>query len=100
MNIGALGALSGLPNMGAYCASKSTVMNQTESLAAELKGKGINVNAVLPSIIDTPANRAAMPDANFEDWVSTQGLADVICFLLSDAAKEINGALLPVKGRL
>jgi NAD(P)-dependent dehydrogenase (short-subunit alcohol dehydrogenase family) len=96
VNVGALGARQGLPNMGAYCASKSVVMRLTESMAMELRGKGINVNAVLPSIIDTPANRAAMPDADFSQWVTPAQLADAICFLGSDAASGIHGALVPV----
>lgn len=98
VNVGALGARQGLPNMGAYCASKSVVMRLTESMAAELREKGINVNAVLPSVIDTPANRGAMPDADFTKWVTPDQLADAICFLGSDAASGIHGALVPVSG--
>lgn len=98
VNIGALGALSGQGAMSAYCCAKSTVMRLTESLAEELKHSGINVNAVLPSIIDTPQNRLDMPDANFEEWVSPQKLAEVICFLASDAASAVHGALIPVRG--
>ena len=98
VNIGALGALSGQANMSAYCCSKSVVMRLTESLSAELKGRGVNVNAVLPSIIDTPQNRQAMPDADFSNWVSPEKLASTICFLMSDAASDIHGALLPVTG--
>ena len=98
VNVGALSAREGRGAMSAYCASKSTVMRLTESLAQELRGHGINVNAVLPSIIDTPANRADMPDADFTKWVSTQDLARVICFLASDAARAVHGALVPVTG--
>lgn len=98
VNVGALGALKGQANMGAYCASKSVVMKLTESLSAELKEKGINVNAVLPSIIDTPRNRADMPDADFSKWVAPADLASVLCFLASDAARAIHGVLLPVAG--
>lgn len=98
VNIGAFGALSGEAGMGAYCSAKSTVMRLTESLAAELKAEGINVNAVLPSIIDTVPNREAMPEADFASWVSPDSLAEVICFLASDRASAINSALLPVKG--
>ncbi|MAZ86727.1 MAG: 3-oxoacyl-ACP reductase [Cellvibrionaceae bacterium] len=98
VNVGALGALKGAPAMGAYCASKSAVMRLTESLSEELKGKGINVNAVLPSIIDTPANRSAMPNANPQEWVSPDDLANVICFLASDASRAVHGALIPVAG--
>ena len=98
VNIGALGALSGQGAMSAYCSAKSTVMRLTESLSEELKGAGINVNAVLPSIIDTPPNREAMPDADFDQWVHPDQLAEVICFLASERARAVHGALLPVKG--
>jgi NAD(P)-dependent dehydrogenase (short-subunit alcohol dehydrogenase family) len=98
VNIGAFGALQGLGNMGAYTAAKSTVMRLTEALSEEVKSQGINVNAVLPSLIDTPRNRADMPDADFSTWVSPQDLASVICFLLSDQARAVHGALLPVRG--
>jgi len=98
VNVGAYGALAGTANMSAYCASKSVVMNMTQSLSEEVKHQGINVNAVLPSIIDTPANRAAMPDATFEDWVTPEQLANVMCFLVSDAASGVHGALIPVRG--
>jgi NAD(P)-dependent dehydrogenase (short-subunit alcohol dehydrogenase family) len=100
VNVGANAALTGQANMSAYCAAKSVVMRLTESLAAEVKNRGINVNAVLPSIIDTPANRAGMPDADFTSWVSPADLASVMCFLASDAARAVHGALLPVKGLL
>ncbi|KJS09594.1 MAG: hypothetical protein VR73_01660 [Gammaproteobacteria bacterium BRH_c0] len=98
VNVGALGALQGQANLGAYCSAKSVVMRLTESLSAELRSKGINVNAVLPSIIDTPANRKDMPDADPSQWVAPQDLANVICFLVSDAARAIHGALVPVRG--
>jgi NAD(P)-dependent dehydrogenase (short-subunit alcohol dehydrogenase family) len=99
VNIGAMGALQAGTGMGAYAASKSGVHRLTEALAAEWKGK-ITVNAVLPSIIDTPANRASMPSADFSKWVTAQELAEVILFLASDAATGITGALLPVSGRV
>jgi len=98
VNIGALGALSGQAAMSAYCCAKSSVMKLTESLSEELRHKGINVNAVLPSIIDTPPNREGMPDADFSQWVSPQQLANVICFLASSEASAIHGALVPVRG--
>jgi len=98
VNVGAYGALSGKPEMSAYCAAKSTVMRLTESLADEVRHQGVNVNAVLPTMIDTPANRAAMPDADPADWVSPNDLANVICFLGSDAAAAVHGALVPVRG--
>jgi NAD(P)-dependent dehydrogenase (short-subunit alcohol dehydrogenase family) len=99
INIGAVAALKAAAGMGAYTASKAGVHRLTESLAAELEHDGITVNAILPSIIDTPANRADMPKADFSTWVTPQSLANVILFLASDEAKDINGALLPVKGR-
>jgi NAD(P)-dependent dehydrogenase (short-subunit alcohol dehydrogenase family) len=99
VNIGAMGALQAGAGMGAYAASKAGVHRLTEALATEWKGK-ITVNAVLPSTIDTPANRASMPKADFSQWVRPQELADVILFLASDAASAITGALLPVSGRV
>ncbi|MET0677582.1 MAG: 3-oxoacyl-ACP reductase FabG [Bradyrhizobium sp.] len=99
INIGAMGALQAGNGMGAYAASKAGVHRLTEALAAELKGK-VTVNAVLPSIIDTAANRADMPKADFTKWVTPKELADVILFLASDAASAVTGALLPVAGRV
>ena len=100
INVGALGALRGAANMGAYTAAKSTVMRLTEALSDEVKPRGVNVNAVLPSLIDTPRNRADMPDADFDTWVDPRDLASVICFLASDGAKAVHGALIPVSGLL
>lgn len=97
VNIGANAALKADAGMGAYAASKSGVHRLTEALAAEYKGK-VAVNAVLPSIIDTPANRADMPDADASKWVTPQDLAAVILFLASDAARAVTGALVPVTG--
>jgi NAD(P)-dependent dehydrogenase (short-subunit alcohol dehydrogenase family) len=99
VNIGAMGALQAGAGMGAYAASKAGVHRLTEALAAEWKGK-ITVNAVLPSIIDTAANRASMPTADFAKWVRPQELAEVILFLASDAASAVTGALIPVSGRV
>ncbi|MBM4205736.1 MAG: SDR family oxidoreductase [Gammaproteobacteria bacterium] len=98
VNVGALGALKGVGNMGAYTAAKGTVMHLTEALSDEVRSSGVNVNAVLPSLIDTPRNRADMPDADHNRWVSPDALADVVCFLLSDAARAVHGALVPVRG--
>jgi len=98
VNVGALSALKGAAAMSAYVASKSVVLRLTESLSAEVREHGINVNAVLPSILDTPSNRAAMPDADPTRWVAPADLAAVICFLGSDAACAIHGALIPVAG--
>jgi NAD(P)-dependent dehydrogenase (short-subunit alcohol dehydrogenase family) len=99
VNVGAMGALQAGSGMGAYAASKAGVHRLTEALATEWKGK-ITVNAVLPSTIDTPANRASMPQADFGKWVTPQELADVILFLASDAASAVTGALIPVSGRV
>src|SRR6202051_2722795 len=99
VNVGAMGALQAGAGMGPYAASKAAVHRLTEALAAECKGK-ITVNAVLPSTIDTAANRASMPNADFEKWVTPHELAEVILFLASDAAGAVTGALLPVSGRV
>ena len=98
INIGAIAALSGKANMAAYIASKSAVIRITESMAAELREKGINVNCILPSTIDTPQNRKDMPKADPRRWVAPEALADVVLFLASDAARAIHGASIPVAG--
>jgi NAD(P)-dependent dehydrogenase (short-subunit alcohol dehydrogenase family) len=98
VNIGAFSALSGKAEMGAYVASKSAVIRLTESMAAELRPRNINVNCVLPSVIDTPQNRAAMPKADPKKWVAPEALADVLLFLCSPAARAIHGAAIPVVG--
>jgi NAD(P)-dependent dehydrogenase (short-subunit alcohol dehydrogenase family) len=100
VNIGAAGAIKAGVGMGAYAASKAGVAKLTETLAEEFKDRGVTVNALLPSIIDTPANRADMPDADFGRWVQPRQIADVIVFLLSDKASAITGALIPVSGRV
>ncbi len=99
VNVAARAAVQPKGRMAPYCASKSAVLTFTESLAAEHKGDDINVNCILPGTIDTPANRAAMPDADFDSWVPPSALADVILFLASDAARAVNGAAIPVYGR-
>jgi NAD(P)-dependent dehydrogenase (short-subunit alcohol dehydrogenase family) len=99
VNIGAMGALQAGPGMGPYAASKAGVHRLTEALAAEWKGR-ITVNAVLPSTIDTPANRASMPKAQFDKWVTPSELAEIILFLASDVASGVTGALIPVVGRV
>jgi NAD(P)-dependent dehydrogenase (short-subunit alcohol dehydrogenase family) len=100
VNVAAQAAVKAAAGMGAYAASKAGVMRFTEALAEELKDQGVTVNAVLPSIIDTPANRADMPQADYARWVTPQALAGVIAFLLSDEAAAITGACLPVAGRV
>jgi len=99
VNVGAMGALQAGAGMGAYAASKAGVHRLTEALAAEWKGK-ITVNAVLPSTIDTVANRASMPKADFTKWVTARELAEVMLFLVSNASSGVTGALLPVSGRV
>lgn len=100
VNVGALAALKAGDGMGAYAASKAGVARLTEALAEEFKDRGITVNAVLPSIIDTPANRLDMPQADTTRWVAPAALAAVISFLLSDDAAMVTGACLPVSGRV
>ena len=98
VNVGAFAAQKGAAQMAAYTASKSAVIRLTEAMAAELRDKQINVNCVLPTIIDTPENRAAMPKADPRRWVAPQDLASTVAFLASDDARAIHGAALPVAG--
>lgn len=100
VNVGSLAAGRADAGMGAYAAAKSGVARFTEALAEEMKGRGLRVNAVLPSIIDTPTNRADMPQADASRWVPPASLAGVIAFLLSSSARDITGACLPVAGRV
>ena len=96
VNIGAGAAAKAAAGMGPYAASKAGVAKLTESLAEELAGAGVRVNAILPSTIDTPTNRREMPDADFATWVQPQDVAKVIVFLLSDQSAAITGAAIPV----
>lgn len=98
VNVGAYAAQRGAAYMGAYCSAKSGVIRLTETMAAELRERHINVNCVLPTILDTPDNRAAMPDADPARWVVPKDLANVVAFLASDAASAVHGAALPVTG--
>jgi NAD(P)-dependent dehydrogenase (short-subunit alcohol dehydrogenase family) len=99
VNIGATGAIKASCGMGAYAASKAGVVKLSEALADEVKDHGITVNAVLPSVLDTPGNRADMPTADFNRWVRPMAVAEAIAFLVSDLARAISGASLPVSGR-
>ncbi|RQR27592.1 SDR family NAD(P)-dependent oxidoreductase [Burkholderia sp. Bp9142] len=100
VNIGAAAAAKGVVGMGPYAASKSAVARLTEALADELKDRSITVNAILPSVIDTPINREIMPDADFQRWVTPDAVAEVIAFLMSRRSAAITGALIPVSGRM
>ncbi len=97
--IGAMAALHAPAEIAAYAAAKGAVLKLTESLAEELKSEGVRVNAVLPGTIDTPQNRAAMPDADPTLWLRPEQVAEAMVFLLSEAASGITGALLRVTGR-
>jgi NAD(P)-dependent dehydrogenase (short-subunit alcohol dehydrogenase family) len=99
VNVSAAASNKADTGMGAYAASKSGVSRLTESLAAELKDRGVRVNAVLPSILDTAANRSDIPKADFDRWVTPLALAEIIGFLISDQARAITGALIPVTAR-
>ncbi len=99
ISISAKAALKGTTRHGPFNASKMAVIRLTETMAAELKHDGINVNCVLPSTIDTPANREGMPNADVDKWVKPESLAHVILFLASDLAADIHGAAIPVYGR-
>ena len=98
VNVAARAALQGGRKAAAYSAAKSAVVRLTESMSAELKRSGINVNCILPGTIDTPQNREAMPKADTSRWVAPEALADVILFLASDAGRAIHGAAVPVYG--
>jgi NAD(P)-dependent dehydrogenase (short-subunit alcohol dehydrogenase family) len=98
VNVVARAALDHPPGLGAYAASKAAALAMIDSLAADLKGTGVRANSILPSIIDTPANRSAMPNADFATWPKPEDIAHVILFLASDNAKVIHGAAIPVYG--
>ena len=98
VNVAAKAALQGAAAMAPYVISKSAVIRLTECLAEENRQEGINVNCILPSIIDTPDNRRNMPDADFSSWVAPEAITDVIMFLVSEASRAVNGASIPVYG--
>jgi NAD(P)-dependent dehydrogenase (short-subunit alcohol dehydrogenase family) len=100
VNVGANAALKASLGMGAYAASKAGVHSLTQALAEELKADNVTVNAVLPSILDTPANRDDMPKADFSAWVAPADLASVMLFLASEEGRAVTGALIPVTGRV
>lgn len=99
VSVSAIGALKGARNSAAYSMSKSALVRWTESLAAEVKGEGITVNAVLPTTIDHPLNRAQMPKADPTLWPSPEEVANVILFLSSRDASGVNGAAVPITAR-
>lgn len=99
VNVASRAALSGDAGHAAYSASKAAVVRLTESMDAEMKESGVNANCVMPGIIDTPQNRAAMPAADFTKWVAPESIAHVILFLASEGARAIHGAAIPVYGR-
>lgn len=99
VNVASRNAFQGSPNYAAYSATKAMVLRMSESMAGELKARGINVNCIVPGTIDTPQNREAMPKADFSTWVPPGDLAKVIVFLLSDDARSVTGTAVPVYGR-
>lgn len=99
VNITSGGGLKGAEGIAAYGASKAAVINITQTLAAEGEEYNITANAIAPGVIDTAANRKAMPKADFSKWVTPSSLAEVILFLCSDAAKDISGTVVPVMGK-
>jgi NAD(P)-dependent dehydrogenase (short-subunit alcohol dehydrogenase family) len=98
VNVASKAAVDHAAGAAAYAASKAAAVAMIDSLAADLKGTGVRANSILPSIIDTPANRKAMPKANFATWPKPEEIARVILFLCSDGAKLIQGASVPVYG--
>lgn len=98
VTVGSRGAVAPGAQLAAYCASKAGVVALTQAIADETRGTPITANVVLPSIIDTTANRAAMSEAEVSRWVSAESLGQVICFLASEAAGDLRGAAVPVYG--
>jgi len=98
--IGSRAALEPIANFAAYNVSKAALVTLVKTLALELADSGITANVVLPSVIDTPANRAAMPDSDFSTWVKPESIANLLAWLVSDQASDINGAAIPIYGRV
>jgi NAD(P)-dependent dehydrogenase (short-subunit alcohol dehydrogenase family) len=96
IHIGARAAIDPFPGAAAYLVSKSGLVAMIKVLALELAGSGVNINSVLPTIIDTPVNRQNMPDADYNKWVKPESIAQLLLFLASDEASAINGALIPI----
>lgn len=96
VHVAAQAALEPFPGAAAYIVSKTGLIGLIRTLSSELKGSGVTVNAVLPSTIDTPANRTAMPAADPSQWARPDSIAQALVFLASDAASQINGALIPI----
>lgn len=99
INVSGRAGLTAFPTGSAYASAKASLLRITESMSGELLDRGITVNAILPSTIDTPQNRSNDPNADFSKWVSADSIADVIAFLVSDGARDISGAAIPVYGR-
>lgn len=100
VSMGSFSAQRGTKDAAGYAMAKTALLRWTESLAAELKGEGITANVVLPSTIDTPDNRSAMPKADPSKWATSDEVASVILFLTSDEASGVTGAAVPVIGRV
>ncbi len=97
--IGSRAAVEPSPNLAAYAVSKAALVALVKNVAAEVKNSGITANVVLPSTIDTPANRKAMPKADFATWVAPESIAKLLVWLCSDEAADVNGAVIPIYGR-
>jgi NAD(P)-dependent dehydrogenase (short-subunit alcohol dehydrogenase family) len=97
--VGARAALEPMANFAAYSVSKAAVVAMVKTVALEVKDSGVTANVILPSVIDTPANRAAMPSADASKWVTPESIANLLVWLVSDAARDVNGAAIPIYGR-
>ncbi len=97
--VGAKAAVEASPNFAAYAVSKAALVALVKNVAAEVKDSGITANIVLPGTIDTAANRKAMPDADFSCWVAPESIANLLVWLCSEQAAEVNGAVIPIFGR-